>query len=117
MRFLADESCDFSVVRILREAGHDVLAVAEIAPRADDSAVINLATHEHRILLTEDRDFGQLVYARAQPLGGVVLLRFPARARSGAAQAVLDLINRHPDRLSGSFIVLSPGRMRIRRLP
>jgi predicted nuclease of predicted toxin-antitoxin system len=117
LRFLADESCDFAVVRALRAAGHDVTAVAEFAQRSEDAVVADLAVLDARILLTEDKDFGQLVYARAQPLGGVILLRFPAGARSGAAQAVLDLIARHPDRLNGSFIVLSPRRMRIRRLP
>jgi len=43
MRFLADESCDFAVVRALRQAGHDVEAIAEIRPRADDRTVIEAA--------------------------------------------------------------------------
>ncbi len=54
MRFLADESCDFAVVRALRSAGHDVIAVVEISPRADDEIVIDRAVREDRILLTED---------------------------------------------------------------
>jgi len=54
MRFLADESCDFTVVRALRSAGHDVIAVVEISPRADDEIVIDRAVREDRILLTED---------------------------------------------------------------
>ena len=63
LRFLADEGCDFAVVRALRSAGFDVLAIAEVAPRADDSDIIDLAAGESRVLLTEDKDFGQLVYA------------------------------------------------------
>jgi len=55
MRFLADESCDFAVVRALREAGHDVLAIREVSPRAEDSAVVDRAHREERLLLTEDR--------------------------------------------------------------
>ena len=58
MRFLADESCDFAVVRALREAGHDVAAITEISPRATDEAVIERAAREERMLLTEDKDFG-----------------------------------------------------------
>ena len=61
--FLADESCDFAVVRTLRAAGYDVLAVSERAPGARDEDVIRFATSERRILLTEDKDFGQLVFA------------------------------------------------------
>lgn len=65
MRFLADESCDFAVVKALREAGHDVAAVRDSSRGAADEVVINLAVRENRILLTEDKDFGQLVYAHA----------------------------------------------------
>ena len=63
MRFLADESCDFAIVHALRANGYDVLAVSEITPRAEDSEVIRLAVREKRILLTEDKDFGRLVYS------------------------------------------------------
>lgn len=50
MRFLADESCDFAVVRALRAAGHDVVAIAEVTPRAEDDAVIDLAVREERLV-------------------------------------------------------------------
>jgi predicted nuclease of predicted toxin-antitoxin system len=71
MRFLADESCDFTIVRALRAAGHDVMAVAEVSQRAPDPAVIGLAVNENRVLLTEDKDFGQLVYASGTPSAGL----------------------------------------------
>ncbi|MBI4311137.1 MAG: DUF5615 family PIN-like protein [Chloroflexi bacterium] len=60
MRFLADESCDFAVVKALRAAGHDVTTVADVAPQAEDSVVLQLAQSEGLVLLTEDKDFGQL---------------------------------------------------------
>lgn len=59
MRFLADESCDFAIVRALRAEGFDVLAISELSPRASDETVIDLAVRENRVLLTEDKDFGQ----------------------------------------------------------
>jgi len=77
LRFLADESCDFAAVRALRAAGHEVTAVAELAPRAPDEAVVDLALREGSILLTEDKDFGQLVYAGGLPTAGVILIRYP----------------------------------------
>jgi len=61
MRFLADESCDFSVVRALRAAGHDVETVTETCRGAPDEIVTQLSVQTRRILLTEDKDFGQLV--------------------------------------------------------
>ena len=82
-RFLADESCDYSVVRALARAGHEVLAVADLSPRADDESVIGLALREGCILLTEDKDFGQLVHASGLQSVGVILLRFPARPARG----------------------------------
>ncbi|NGZ96895.1 MAG: hypothetical protein CV089_12370 [Nitrospira sp. WS110] len=113
MRFLADESCDFSVVRALRAAEYDVLAVTELMSGSDDAVVMDVAFREHRILLTEDKDFGQLVYAYSQQSNGVILIRYPASARKALAAAVVTLVSRHAADLSRSFIVLTPGRVRI----
>jgi predicted nuclease of predicted toxin-antitoxin system len=115
MRFLADESCDFAVVRALRAANHDVLAVAELWPGTEDSQVIREAPLQERVLVTEDRDFGQLVFAANHESGGVIYLRFPATARAAMASAVVDFVARHPGTLVGHFIVLQPGRARISR--
>ena len=117
MRFLADESCDFAVVRTLRAAGHDVLAVAEVARGGRDLEVIRLARDEERVLLTEDKDFGQLVYAAGHAGTGVVFLRFPTLLRRHAAAAVLELVSRLGERLPTSFVVLEPGRARIASMP
>jgi len=63
IRFLADESCDFLVVRSLRSAGYNVVAVAESFPSAPDREVLRVAVKEDRILITEDSDFGEWVFA------------------------------------------------------
>jgi predicted nuclease of predicted toxin-antitoxin system len=115
MRFLADENCDFAVVRKLRDAEHDVVAVAEVALGAADDEVINFARREKRVLITEDKDFGQLVFAAAKSASGVILIRFPAPARSILPQAILDLVNSEQEGLFGSFVVLQPSRIRITR--
>jgi len=112
VRFLADESCDFGVVRTLRAAGHDVVAVTEISTRSTDQEVIELAVREDRILLTEDKDFGQLVYANMQPSGGVIFIRYPAHVRSNLSKAVMSLIKEKGEQLASSFVVLRPGRIR-----
>ncbi len=112
MRFLADESCDFRVVQALRAAGHEVAAVIESARGADDSSVIDIALREQRIFLTEDRDFGQLVYASAKPTCGVILLRFPSAARAGMPATVVELVAKYGEKLRESFVVLQPGRIR-----
>lgn len=116
MRFLADESCDFAVVRVLREAGYDVFAVAELFPRAEDIQVIQRAIREGRILITEDKDFGQLFFAHyGKKPRGIVLLRYPSQVRERLPQDLVRLINRHGRKLKGCFVVVEPGRVRIAR--
>ena len=113
MRFLADESCDYAVGRTLTGLGHEVLAVADLSPRADDKSVIGLALRERCVLITEDKDFGQLVHANGLASTGVLLLRFPAGSRSRLGEAVADLVNRRGEDPTGRFVVLQPGRVRI----
>ena len=117
MRFLADESCDFAVVRALRAAGHDVLAVAEAERGADDRRVIELARSDSRLLLTEDRDFGQLVFAAAKMSSGVLFVRYPALARGELTPAILKIVAERGDSLYGAFVVVAPRRIRVIRLP
>jgi predicted nuclease of predicted toxin-antitoxin system len=75
LEFVADESCAGPVIRALRLAGHDVIAIAEVSKGIPDERVIERAFSEGRVLLTEDADFGELVYARGQPSAGVILGR------------------------------------------
>lgn len=113
MRFLADESCDFAVVRALRSAGHDVVAVRDAMPGATDEAVIDFALKEVRVLLTEDKDFGQLVFASDVEPPGVVFIRFPAGARQVLARTVAQLIETKAQEIAGRFVVVQPGWIRI----
>src|SRR5262245_46591779 len=117
MRFLADEGCDFAVVRALRATGHDVMAILEVSPQAEDDTSIDLAVYEQRILLTEDKDFGQLVYASARTTSGVILMRFPGNVCATLPKVVLDLVEEKGERLIGCFVVVQPGRIRISRNP
>jgi predicted nuclease of predicted toxin-antitoxin system len=113
MRFLADECCDFAAVRALRADGHDVLSVSEFRDRSVDQELMELALTENRILLTEDKDFGWLVFAGGIESPGVILIRFPASARTRLAAAVVKLVREHASQLVGAFVVLQPGAARI----
>jgi predicted nuclease of predicted toxin-antitoxin system len=117
MRFLADESCDFGIVHALRAGGHDVIGVSEISPRAQDSEVIRLAVREKRILLTEDKDFGRLVYSHGQKTLGVIFLRFPTSVRKEIAKDVVKLVRQQGEKLAGCFITVEPGQIRISHAP
>lgn len=117
LRFLADENCDFAIIRALRSQGFDVLAVSEYTQRSDDRVLIDLAFNEQRILLTEDKDFGWLVYVSRVESAGVILLRFPGNRRIGLVAAVLQLVQERGDEIRGRFVVMQPGRVRIGRRP
>lgn len=117
MLFLADESCDFAVVRALRSAGHDVTSVAEIAPGADDGTVLTIAKDQKRLLLTEDKDFGQLVYADQRETGGVLLIRWPFSARASLPTRIVQLVADRADDLPGRFVVVTPGQIRLASRP
>jgi predicted nuclease of predicted toxin-antitoxin system len=112
--FLADESCDFVVIRALRAAGYNVLAISEFMTRSDDRDLISRSAREQRILLTEDKDFGWLVYVSQVDSAGVILIRYPGSARRELAQVVLRLVENQGKDLVGAFCVLEPGFVRIR---
>jgi predicted nuclease of predicted toxin-antitoxin system len=117
LHFLADESCDFGVVRALRNAGYEVTAVAEILPRANDKKVIKLALERKSVLITEDKDFGQLVYAHGYGSVSVLFLRYPASARKGLLKDIVNFVQQQKEKLIGNFAVLQPGHVRIGRIP
>ncbi len=116
MRFLADESCDMAVVRALRTKGHDVMLVRDREAGMSDASVARMAQHERRVVLTEDKDFGQLARALAGATIGVMLLRFPHSARAKMGVAVVDAVDALSERLEGAFVVVEPGRFRVNEL-
>lgn len=117
MRFLADESCDATLVRILIAAGHDVRFVAYIEQGADDAVVLALACDEKRILLTEDRDFGRHVFLEGVGQVGVVYLRYRFAQRQEVATQLVRLVERRGEALQRSFAVVQPDRVRLRKMP
>jgi predicted nuclease of predicted toxin-antitoxin system len=112
LRFLVDEGCDFAVVRALRKAGFDVLAVCEIMPRSIDCDIIKLSHAENRVLITEDKDFGWLVFVSHAESAGVVLIRFPGNARSTLSGTVVWLAENHASELQNAFVVLESNQVR-----
>ena len=117
MRFLVDESCDAVFPRALCKAGWDVRSVSERCLGAADSEVIALACSDDRILVTEDKDFGQLVFASGRGHCGVVLLRYPFPLAERMAAALVALAMEHGSNLAEAFVVLRPGSARITQPP
>lgn len=117
MRFLVDECTGPVVGHWLRAQRHDVVSVYETARGIDDDEVIRRAFAENRILITNDKDFGEKIYRERLPHKGVILLRL-ADERSAVKIDVLQrLLSSHANRIPGQFVVVTETKVRFARTP
>jgi predicted nuclease of predicted toxin-antitoxin system len=115
MHSLIDECTGPAVARWLREQGHDVSSVFEQERGMDDDAVIHLAFTENRILVTNDKDFGEKVYRERRPHRGVVLLRLEDERGENKIAVMQRLLDNHASRLAGQFVVVTESAVRFGR--
>ena len=116
MKFLADENVEQPVVEALRAAGHDVLAAGEVAPGSSDEKVLDLANTAQRLIITNDRDFGEMAFRGNRASEGIVLLRFDAQSGPQKASLLCRILPQVEHRLAGSFAVITESRVRLRPL-
>ena len=115
MNLLADESVDKPIVDRLREDSHTVAFIAEMRPGIPDEEVLAQANALAALLITSDKDFGELVYRQRLVHHGVVLLRFLGLSASSKAALVSSALEEHGVEMQAdAFSVLSPGVVRIR---
>ncbi len=115
MRFLANENFPATAVSELRSLGHDVASVRSLAPGADDRDVLAWAAREQRILLTFDKDFGELAKAARLPEAcGIVLFRTPMPKPADLGELAVLVAGRAD--WAGHFSVIEAGRIRMRPL-
>lgn len=101
---------------LLREAGHDAIDMSVVSPRSTDAEVMNLAQREGRLLPTEDKDFGDLVFRQARPVPGIVLLRIESSRRLQKGPRLMAAVDRFGDTLFGRYTVIEDARFRSRPL-
>ncbi len=114
MHFVVDESTGAAVAEYLRSSGYDVLVVAETMPRADDADILTRATAEGRIVITNDKDFGELVFRSWQAHKGVLLLRLRDDSAGNRVRVVKSVLDGHGNRLPGQFVVATESSVRVR---
>ena len=115
---LADENVPLVAVKVLREAGLDVRSASEDMPGAADVAVLGRARSEDRLLLTFDRDFGELIFhQRHEPPPAVVFLRFVPATPEEPASVFRNLLGHAEIELEGRFTVVTREQVRQRPLP
>jgi predicted nuclease of predicted toxin-antitoxin system len=114
LKFVADESVDYQIVSLLRQGGHEVLYIAESQAGASDDSVLAQANLGKAVLLTSDKDFGDLVFRQRLISSGVVLLRIAGLSQERKAEIVVDAIRKHGPEMPEGFTVLTPTTIRIR---
>ena len=117
MNLLANENFPLLSVRLLRAASHDVASVIEDTPGASDEDVLKRASQENRVVLTFDRDYGELVYRYKSFLpAGILYFRFAPSAPEEPAQVLLSILEEGKVVIPGKFTVVERGRIRQRAL-
>ncbi len=115
MKIVADEKVDRLVMERLRSNGHEVLSIAREFSSSPDTEVLSISNDEHALLITEDKDFGELVFHKKRSHFGVLLVRLEGVSRSERVRMVCDIVLHRGKELANSFSVLTPGSLRTRR--
>ncbi len=116
MKLLANENLPLDMIEALRGAGHEVAWIRTDSPGADDVAVLARAVAENRVLITFDKDFGELAFQQKLPATcGIILLRITAASSQEAAKKVAAALTGRDD-WPGHFSVIDDWRIRIRPL-
>ena len=117
MRILTGENISPVIVVALEAAGHDVLAVTTAMPAAPDDAVMERAVAEGRVLVTEDKDFGELAFRRGHRPPAVIRLALPGFQPSQKAARLCEVLADDGKEIAGQAVVIEPDRIRSRKLP
>lgn len=114
LRFLVDESTGIQVSLFLTSQGFDSISATEKFLGFNDLNLLKIAEIEKRIVITNDKDFGELIFYRKLNSFGVILLRLKNESVSHKIKLIDILLKNYPDKISGSFIVISEDTIRIR---
>jgi predicted nuclease of predicted toxin-antitoxin system len=116
MNFVADEGVERQIVDRLRRDGHNVLYIADSAPGDQDEKVLQHAANQQAVLITSDKDFGELVFRLRRASSGVMLLRLAGLSNEDKAEVVSATVAALFQELQRAFAVIEPESIRIRRI-
>lgn len=113
-KFLCDENIDKSLVKFLRDKEFDIIYIREIQRGMKDVDIIQKAYNEKRILITNDKDFGELVYKLGYKTSGLVLLRLDEE--NDYSDYIYEILDEYKEKIENNFVVINPNKIRIRKL-
>ncbi len=113
MRFIVDECTGPWISKWLIESGHDVFCIFTQARGLDDVNILNKACNESYVIITSDKDFGELVYKDKLPHKGIVLLRLTDGSVKNRIKVISTLISNYSENIINHFTVVTDNGLRI----
>ena len=117
LKFLVDVGVGKGIEEYLNEKGYDTKAVRDIDPGMEDEEIIRIAVSEDRMIITMDKDFGELVYHSSIEHSGVLLLRLEDATGTEKLQVVKHILSNYANRIRDCFCVFQKDKFRIRKIP
>jgi len=115
MRFLIDESVEYRIVAFLRNLGYNTLSVAESFPSLDDKTILSIAYKENRIVITNDKDFGELIYKLQLPHKGIILFRLFEENYQSKEDKLQLILKKFKSKLQNTFTTISKNKIRFKK--
>lgn len=115
MKFPADENFEPQFVERLRDEGHEVLFLDEYEAGFSDERILDFAVEQNAVLITNDKDFGELIFRHGFESRGVIFLRLYDLPLSDRIRIAMEAIRKHEAVLETSFTVISEDNVRIRK--
>ncbi len=116
MKFLADENLEYSIISFLRERDIDVIAVRDILKGAPDAEIIYYAFQNNLIIITSDKDFGELTFRLRKPNHGIVLMRIAEDNPESKADLLWKSLQKLGDKVMNKFVVVEKNSIRVRSI-
>ena len=113
MRFLVDECTGPMVANWLKDLGHDIFSVYDKARGSDDETILKIANKDNFILITNDSDFGELIFRYKKAHKGIILLKLMDNRPDNKIAVLEKLLNKHSKQLKNNFVVATEKRVRI----
>lgn len=115
IRFIVDVNLGNGVEKYLESLGYDVLTVRSVNPSMEDKQIVEIACREERIILTLDKDFGDLVYKSGMNHKGILILRIEDWSLKNKKDVLDWILNQHIEELQNAFSIYHKGVLRIRK--
>lgn len=114
MTLLLDENIDEPIVEVLKDLELKIISISDISPGITDEEVLNIANRESAVILTSDKDFGELIFRKRLITNGVVLVRLHGITADEKTIIIREFVKKYLDKIENSFCVISKNNVRIR---